>query len=115
KKVKKGELFYVNLYHPKEEKLLKHLKRQLKPIVAAGGLVKNPEDKLLFIFHRDRWDLPKGKVEKGEQIKEAAVREVEEETGVENLKIVAPMSVTYHVMKHKGKFRLKETHWFSME
>ncbi len=114
RKVKKGELFYVNLYHSKEEKLLKNIKKQLKPIVAGGGLVKNTRGEILFIFRKDRWDLPKGRVEKGENIEEAAVREVEEETGVSHLKIEASLATTYHIMKRKGKYRLKETHWFTM-
>ena len=115
KKVKKAKLRYVNLYHPKEEKLFKHLTKQLKPIVAGGGLVFNDKEEILFIFRKGKWDLPKGGTEKNENIQETAKREVEEETGVNNLKITETLPVTYHVMKRKGKYRLKITHWFKMK
>src|SRR5699024_8228335 len=115
KKVKKAKLRYVNLYHPKEEKLFKHLTKQLKPIVAGGGLVFNDKEEILFIFRKGKWDLPKGGTEKNENIQETAKREVEEETGVNNLKITETLPVTYHVMKRKGKYRLKITHWFEMK
>ena len=114
KKVAKGELLYVNLYHKKEEKLLKHLKKKLKTIVAGGGLVYNPKGEILFIYRNDRWDLPKGKVDKGETIKDAAIREVEEETGVKKLKIDSLLKKTYHIFKRNGTYKLKETHWFLM-
>ena len=60
------------------------------------------------------WDLPKGKAEKQESIEETAIREVEEETGVHDLKIIQPLETTYHVLKRNGKYRLKETFWFEM-
>lgn len=115
KKIKNGKLFYVNLYHSKEKKLLKHLKKQLKPVVAGGGLVKNKAEESLFIYRKNRWDIPKGKAEKGEDIKETAMREVEEETGVQNLEIIKPLPTTYHIFKRKGKYRLKITYWFEMK
>lgn len=115
KKIKKGKLRYVHLYHPKEHKLLKHFKNHIKPITAAGGLVFNSENKILFIYRKGYWDLPKGKVEKGEALEETALREVEEETGVKNLRIVSELPVTYHIMKRKDKYRLKITHWFEMK
>jgi len=114
KKVAKGELLYVNLYHKKEEKLLKHLKKKLKTIVAGGGLVYNPKGEILFIYRNDRWDLPKGKAEKKETIEETAIREVEEETMVEGLEISHFLKTTYHILKRKGKYKLKETFWFEM-
>ncbi len=114
KKIKKEELFYVNLFHPKEHKLIKHLETQLKPIIAGGGLVYNKHNEILFIYRKNRWDLPKGGVEKKESFEEAAIREVEEETGATGLKIIKAIQTTYHVMKHKGKYRLKVTHWFEM-
>src|SRR5699024_1248981 len=92
-----------------EEKLFKHLTKQLKPIVAGGGLVFNDKEEILFIFRKGKWDLPKGGTEKNENIQETAKREVEEETGVNNLKITETLPVTYHVMKRKGKYRLKIT------
>ena len=83
-------------------------------VIAAGGLVKNKEDEILFIFRNSKWDLPKGKVDKGETIKDAAIREVEEETGVKKLKIDSLLKKTYHIFKRNGTYKLKETHWFLM-
>lgn len=115
KKIKKGNLKYVNLYHPKREKLLKHFSKQIKPLDAGGGIVKNSKGEILFIYRKDKWDIPKGRVEKNETIEEAALREVEEETGVKNLKITnSTPYITYHIMKRKGKYRLKTTYWFEM-
>ena len=115
KKVSKGELFYVNLYHEKEEKLLKILKKKLKTIVAGGGMVYNQKGEILFIKRNGRWDLPKGKAEKKETIEETSIREVEEETMVEGLEITKFLQTTYHILKRNGKYKLKETHWFEMK
>lgn len=114
KKIKKGKLTKVHLYHSKEKKLFKHLKKQLKPITAGGGMVFNSQKEILFIHRKGLWDLPKGKAEKGETIEETALREVEEETGVHYLRITKPLRTTYHVMKRKDKYRLKITYWFEM-
>ncbi len=116
KNIKKGTLKYVNLYDLKRDRLIELFKRQIKPIEAGGGIVKNQNGEMLFIFRKGKWDLPKGKLEKGERIEEAALREVEEETGVQSLKITDKTPhITYHVMKKKGEYRLKVTHWFQME
>ncbi len=114
RKILKGKLIYVNLYHPDETKLLKFLLKKMKVVKAAGGMVKNQHDDILFIYRNHRWDLPKGKTEKKESIQDAAIREVEEETGVEGLQITRFITRTYHVFKRKGKLKLKETHWFEM-
>ena len=84
-------------------------------MVAAGGVVTNKEGKVLFIYRNDKWDLPKGKLDKGESIPEAAVREVEEETGVKGLKIENFLKTTYHIFKRNGVYKLKEVHWFAMK
>jgi len=114
-KVETGELHYINLYHKKEHKLLKHLKKKLKVIVAAGGLVYNSQNEILFIYRNKKWDLPKGKAEKGENIEETAIREVEEETHVQGLEIVRFLQTTYHIINRNGKYKLKETHWYEMK
>lgn len=108
------KIHYVNLYHKKENKLLHHLKKKLKVITAAGGMVFNPKKEILFIHRKGRWDLPKGKVDKGESLEEAAIREVWEETGVQNLKIIRFIDTTYHILKRNGKYKLKETYWYEM-
>ncbi|WP_372744778.1 NUDIX hydrolase [Lutibacter sp.] len=81
---------------------------------AAGGKVFNKKNEVLFIYRLDKWDLPKGKLEKGECIKNCAVREVEEECGIKNLTIKNFITDTYHVFEKKGKFILKITSWFLM-
>lgn len=114
KKINKGKLLYVNLYHVKKEKLLKHLFKKLPVVTAGGGMVLNPQKEVLFIYRNGRWDLPKGKVEKNESIEAGAIREVEEETGVKNLKISKFLQTTYHVFQRKGRYRLKVTYWYEM-
>ena len=61
-------------------------------IQAAGGLVNNEKDEILMIFRRGKWDLPKGKLDKGETLEECAVREVEEETGLKKLQLTSTLA-----------------------
>ena len=105
----------VYLYHPKEEKLEKHFLKHFPVIEAAGGLVEHTDGRYLFIYRNDKWDLPKGKIEKNEVIIDAAIREVMEETGVGDLMATKPLNTTYHVFNAKGKFKLKKTYWFLMK
>ncbi|MCG9970829.1 NUDIX hydrolase [Christiangramia crocea] len=114
KRILKGELMYVNLYHPDETKLLKYLFKKMRVVTAAGGMVINRQKEILFIYRNNRWDLPKGKIEKNEDVKTCAIREVEEETGVQGLEITRFITRTYHVFRRKGKLRLKETYWYEM-
>lgn len=102
------------IYDPDGEALLKKFSNIIPKVVAAGGRVKNSRGKYLFIYRNDKWDLPKGKLDKGEGIKTAAIREVEEETGVNRLKIEGFLATTYHIFKRSGEYRLKEVHWFDM-
>ncbi|GHA49126.1 hypothetical protein GCM10007103_32510 [Salinimicrobium marinum] len=115
KNITNGRLLYVNLYHKKEEKLIKHLLKKLPVVTAAGGLVFNQKDEILFIHRNGRWDLPKGKVEKKESLEEGAIREVEEETGVKDLEITEFLQETYHIFQRNGKYKLKVTHWYRMK
>jgi 8-oxo-dGTP pyrophosphatase MutT (NUDIX family) len=108
------KIHFIHLHHKKEEKLLHHLKKKLKMITAAGGMVFNNKKEILFIYRKGRWDLPKGKVDKGESLETAAIREVEEETGVKNLEIKKFIDTTYHILKRNGKYKLKETYWYEM-
>ncbi len=115
RQIKLGAVLYVNLYHKNEKKLIKSLRRKLKVITAAGGLVYNERGEALFIYRNGKWDLPKGGKKRFEKIEDAAIREVEEETKVEGLQIEDFLQVTYHIMKRKGKYRLKETYWYKMK
>ena len=112
KKVRKHKKIF--LYHPKKSELLKVFKSKIKVISASGGIVKNDNNQILFIYRRGKWDLPKGKAEKGESIRETAVREVIEETGIEKLKIDKYFSNTFHIVRNNKKYFLKETSWFLM-
>lgn len=96
---------------------------QYKILAAAGGLVKNNAGEVLFIYRNNRWDLPKGKVEKDEAIEDAAKREVCEETGLlaEHLQINKPIflgntqqNITCHTYFEKGTKILKLIYWYDM-
>ncbi|MEK8181102.1 NUDIX domain-containing protein [Flavobacterium buctense] len=102
------------LYYPDEKAILKKVKEKIPVCKAGGGLVYNKAGDVLFIFRNGKWDLPKGGIEKNEEIEDTATREVEEETGVNNLIISHKLQKTYHVFKRNGKYKLKITHWFEM-
>jgi 8-oxo-dGTP pyrophosphatase MutT (NUDIX family) len=103
------------LYHPDESEIMKTLKAKIPVNKAGGGLVYNKKGEVLFIFRNGKWDLPKGGIEKGEEIEDTAMREVEEETGVGKLRIINKLQKTYHIFKRNGKYKLKITHWFEMQ
>ena len=86
-------------------------------IEAAGGYVTRRRDdrtEVLLIFRRGEWDLPKGKVDGGEAIEDAATREVREELGIEVVELRQPLGRTVHGYRHKGRYLVKTTHWFEM-
>ena len=104
--------------HPEAEKLFQNFKSAFLQINAAGGIVKRG-GKLLFIFRNGKWDLPKGKIDKGESIENAALREVEEECGINNHSVIKALPSTYHIYKSPykktfGQWIFKETFWFEM-
>lgn len=86
------------------------------PIIqAAGGLVQNKKGEFLFIYRFGRWDLPKGLAEHGESMEQTAVREVKEETGVNNLKILDFLTTTHHLVGKGNDFFIKEIFWYKMK
>lgn len=103
------------LYHPDEKEIMKVLKTKIPVNKAGGGLVYNKNGDVLFIFRNGKWDLPKGGTDKGEAIEDTAMREVEEETGVNGLSISKKLQKTYHIFKRNGVYKLKITHWFEMQ
>jgi len=103
------------VYGYDNEKMFQHLKNQFKYVEAAGGVVRNTEKKLLFIRRWNIWDLPKGKLDKGEEIEHCALREVEEETGVSGLHINGTLPPSFHFYFFKEKLILKKTFWFLMD
>ncbi|MFT3679716.1 MAG: NUDIX domain-containing protein [Ferruginibacter sp.] len=109
------EEFHAGVIWNKDlEKLKKAFFKHFHVIEAAGGIVQNDKKELLFIYRLGKWDLPKGKMEKGESPELCAVREVEEETGVTNLKLKKKAGETYHTYNDFGKHNLKITYWFHM-
>jgi ADP-ribose pyrophosphatase YjhB (NUDIX family) len=96
------------------DELMGLLLSRCKLIEAAGGLVKNDKGELLMIFRNGLWDLPKGKIESGEDEKTAAIREVEEECGISGLTIMRSLTPTFHTYRHHDKTILKKTYWFEM-
>ncbi|MCW1954257.1 MAG: NUDIX domain-containing protein [Flavobacteriia bacterium] len=110
---KKIEKAYI--YHPNHEEILNKFSKTIPIVVAAGGVVTNKKGQVLFIYRNEKWDLPKGKIDKGETIEAAAKREVEEETGCKDLEIENFLRVTYHIFKRNGVYKLKEVHWFAMK
>lgn len=89
-----------------------------KKINAAGGVVfkfENDSPLVLLIYRNGFWDIPKGKMEKGEDIQQCAVREVSEEVGVDLPRIVADLGTTMHSYTEKGREIEKTTYWYSMK
>ena len=103
------------LYYPDEKIILKKLKEKIPLQRAGGGLVYNKKGEVLFIFRNGKWDLPKGGKEKREKMKLTAMREVEEETGVNGLVITKKLQKTYHIFKRNGIYKLKITQWYEMK
>jgi 8-oxo-dGTP pyrophosphatase MutT (NUDIX family) len=94
--------------------LLELFKSKFYYIEAAGGFIEK-DNEFLFIHRQGIWDLPKGKLEKGETIKNAAIRECEEECGIKQLTITKQLSSTFHLYKYKKGFALKQSYWFYMK
>lgn len=110
----KKDVDKIVLYHPKEKKLLNKFVKKIKLVRAAGGIVTNEKKQILFIKRKGKWDLPKGKLDKGETLSQCALREVKEETGIKDLILLNFRAITYHIFHRDGKYQLKETHWFNM-
>ncbi len=105
--------YYAGVFlHHNTNELLLAFKSQLTVIVAAGGLVYTNDNELLLIFRKGKWDLPKGKLDEGEELETCALREIEEETSASALTIENPLFISYHTYNEKGKNILKESHWF---
>ena len=108
--------FHVGiLWNSNFDKLRKAFYKHFSIVQAAGGLVKNEDDDILFIFRKGKWDLPKGKKDADEEAKECALREVKEETGLLTVKVSGKICSTYHTYQEFGKRILKETEWFDMK
>ncbi len=83
-------------------------------VTAAGGWVENSHGEVLWIHRLGRWDLPKGKLEEGEEIASCALREVEEECGLGGLVLGPKLLETVHAYTQNGQKYVKTTHWYRM-
>ena len=115
KKLQQKDIQFIRLIGKNKDKLLKRFLKLLPNVIAGGGKVFNEAGDVLFIYRNNKWDLPKGKAESKETIDKTAIREVEEETGVEGLEITKPLEMTYHIFKRNGQNRIKITYWFEMK
>ncbi|MGB3525762.1 MAG: NUDIX domain-containing protein [Flavobacteriales bacterium] len=107
-------LYGIYAFGENVDQLWDWFRREYHFVQAAGGAVSDGEGRLLAIHRLGRWDLPKGKVEPGEAIEAAAIREVEEECGLRTLRSLGPLCRTWHTYERNGKQHLKCTDWFLM-
>jgi len=105
----------ICLPHPAPDQLFLDFARYFVWLDAAGGVVQDEQHRFLFIRRFGLWDLPKGKVELGESFAEAGLREVSEETGIQQLHIIDSLPDTYHIYTEKERNILKCTHWYAMK
>lgn len=105
----------MNVYGENLDEMWEDFTHMFKVIEAAGGVVKNQNGEILFIYRIGKWDLPKGKIEKGESLEQAAVREIEEETGLKELILEEFLNHTFHIYTERnGDKILKTTYWFRL-
>ncbi|NLA23755.1 MAG: NUDIX domain-containing protein [Bacteroidales bacterium] len=107
----------LHLFGKNPEKILKKLKKSFNYVKAAGGVVVNENNEILFIKRRGKWDLPKGKKDKGESIQITAIREVSEECGIDPEFILLKNYIdsTWHIYDESTEFILKRTYWYTMK
>lgn len=112
----KGNRYHsISLFSDDVEKLFQDFQSHYGLIEAAGGVIFNEQNEILTIFRRGFWDLPKGKIDPGETSEQTALREVAEETGLNNVRLGKLIHQTYHTYRNrKDKRKLKRTYWYIM-
>jgi ADP-ribose pyrophosphatase YjhB (NUDIX family) len=98
---------------PKDKDAVEKRLRKMYTIVKAAGGIVTKDNQFLMMFRRGVWDLPKGKLDDGEKSKKAALREVEEETGVK-AEIGEKICTTWHTYTQNNQRILKRTKWYWM-
>lgn len=105
----------INVFGENFNEMWEDFSSMFKLVEAAGGVVFNKKEQVLFIHRLSKWDLPKGKIEKGESLEQAALREVEEETGLKELIVENEINTTFHIYTERNGIKiLKTTYWFRM-
>jgi 8-oxo-dGTP pyrophosphatase MutT (NUDIX family) len=112
---KKDDKNHLYIQTADPDAYFKELLKQVNFIKAAGGLVENDQEEYLFIKRLGKWDLPKGKLEEGEKMKETALREVEEECGIQVDVLGKKIKSTYHSYSMFGELIIKKTNWYKMK
>lgn len=112
--LEKGELPMAVLRHHSVPALFETVKGHFSVYEAGGGLITNEADEVLLMFRRNKWDLPKGKLDEGETLEACALREVQEETGLKNVTLDNKITETFHYYPLKDKKILKHSHWYRM-
>lgn len=106
----------ITIFSENVQLLIRDFESLFLIVEAAGGLVFNKKEETLLIFRRGYWDLPKGKIDQGESREMAAIREVQEETGLSLLHIEDYLCETNHVYRDKHDRRcIKRTYWYHMK
>ena len=112
---KTKRLSSIMVHHNDVEQLLKDFESLFKILEAGGGVVANENQEILTMYRKGSWDLPKGKIDKGETKEAAAIREVQEETGLDVVELGDFLLETNHTYKNrKGKRIIKRTYWYKM-
>ncbi|HDR68394.1 MAG TPA: NUDIX domain-containing protein [Bacteroidaceae bacterium] len=102
------------IFHDDILTLVEEFKACFNFVEAAGGLVTNKKGEFLIMMRDGIWDLPKGKLDKGEDYQTAALREVEEEVGLSGLRLIQQIVSTYHTYHLSEDRVLKKTKWFEI-
>ena len=106
----------INVFGENIDEVWEDFSHMFKVVEAAGGVVENKNKEILFIYRIGKWDLPKGKIEKDESLENAAIREIEEETGLSELILEEFLNNTFHIYKERnGEKILKTTYWFRVK
>jgi 8-oxo-dGTP pyrophosphatase MutT (NUDIX family) len=109
------EMHSINIYGPDIEHIWKIFRIYFTEVGAAGGLVRHTSGRFLFIEKKGKLDLPKGHIEQGEEPDICALREVSEECGIKEHKIIKPLPASYHTYVWEGISYLKKTSWYLMD
>ena len=104
-----------NIICANEIEVFNNIKAQFSIVNAAGGLIQNSKNEYLFIYRRGKWDLPKGKLDEGENFETAAIREVKEECGINQIELGELFHISYHIYEENKEWILKQTNWYLMK